>query len=100
MTTSFPRLIARAAFLVALSLSAINLFAQNKFPVGSSDRTILTEVEKADPRVTQIITQAEARFKEGELHLKANEREQALDKFNKAVDVILESGMDVRASQR
>jgi membrane-bound lytic murein transglycosylase D len=100
MTTSFPRLIARAAFFVALSLSAINLYAQNKFPVGSSDRTILTEVEKADPRVTQIITQAEARFKEGELHLKANEREQALDKFNKAVDTILESGMDVRASQR
>jgi membrane-bound lytic murein transglycosylase D len=100
MTTSFPRLIARAAFFVALSLSAVNLFAQNKFPVGSSDRTILTEVEKADPRVTQIITQAETRFKEGELHLKANEREQALDKFNKAVDTILESGMDVRASQR
>ena len=100
MTTSFPRLITRAAFFMALSLSAINLYAQNKFPVGSSDRTILTEVEKADPRVTQIITQAEARFKEGELHLKANEREQALDKFNKAVDTILESGMDVRASQK
>ena len=53
-----------------------------------------------DARVSQVITQAEARFKEGELHLKAGEREQAREKFDKAVDSILESGMDVRASQR
>jgi membrane-bound lytic murein transglycosylase D len=53
-----------------------------------------------DARASQVITQAEARFKEGELNLKAGEREQARDKFDKAVDVILESGMDVRASQR
>jgi membrane-bound lytic murein transglycosylase D len=53
-----------------------------------------------DVRVTELITQSEARFKEGELHLKAGEREQAREKFDKAVDNILESGMDVRSSQR
>jgi len=53
-----------------------------------------------DARVSQVIAQAEARFKEGELNLKAGEREQARDKFDKAVGIILESGMDVRASQR
>lgn len=98
MSTSFPRFIARAAFCVALTFSATNLYAQ--IPAGSSARSIPTEVEKMDARVTQLITQSEARFKEGELHLKANEREQAREKFDKAVDAILESGMDVRASQR
>jgi membrane-bound lytic murein transglycosylase D len=98
MSTSFPRFIARAAFFAALTFSATNLYAQ--IPAGSSARSIPTEVEKMDARVTQLITQSEARFKEGELHLKANEREQAREKFDKAVDAILESGMDVRASQR
>jgi membrane-bound lytic murein transglycosylase D len=98
MTTSFPRVIIRAAFLVALSLSATNLYAQ--IPAGSSARSIPTEVEKADVRVAQLITQAEAHFKEGEIHLKARELEQARQKFDKAVDIILESGMDVRGSQR
>jgi membrane-bound lytic murein transglycosylase D len=98
MSTSFPRFIARAAFLAALTFSATNLYAQ--IPAGSSARSIPTEVEKMDARVTQLMTQSEARFKEGELHLKAGEREQAREKFDKAVDTILESGMDVRASSR
>jgi membrane-bound lytic murein transglycosylase D len=83
---------------VALTLSATNLYAQ--IQSGSSARSIPTEVEKMDARVTQLITQSEARFKEGEIHLKANERLQAREKFDKAVDTILESGMDVRASQK
>ena len=96
--TSFPRVIIRAALFVALALSATNTFAQ--FPAGSSARSIPTEVERMDARVTQLIAQAEARFKEGELHLKAGERLQAREKFDKSVDAILESGMDVRASQK
>ena len=98
MITSVPRLIARAAFLVALTFSASNLYAQ--IPAGSSARSIPTEIEKGDVRVTQIIAQSEARFKEGEVHLKANERDQAREKFDKAIEAVLESGMDVRASQR
>jgi membrane-bound lytic murein transglycosylase D len=98
MTTSFPRLIARAAILVALTFSFTNLHAQ--IPAGSSARSIPTESEKMDARVTQLITQSEARFKEAELHLKAGERDQAREKFDKAVDNLLESGMDVRSSQR
>jgi membrane-bound lytic murein transglycosylase D len=97
MTTSFPRLIARAALLVALAAPA-SLYAQ--IPAGSSARSIPNEIERSDARVLQIIDRSETYFKEGELHLKANEREQARDKFDKAVDVILESGLDVRASQR
>jgi membrane-bound lytic murein transglycosylase D len=96
--TSFPRVIIRAALFAALALSATNVFAQ--FPAGSSARSIPTEIERMDARITQLITQAETYFKEGEIHLKARELEQARQKFDKSVDAILESGMDVRASQK
>src|SRR5437868_10093828 len=98
MKTSFPRSIARAAFFVALTVSATHLDAQIRG--GSSERAIPTEIEKTDARVTQIITESEARFKEGELNLKANEREQAREKFDRAVDTILESGINVTGYPR
>lgn len=99
LTTSFPRVIIRAAFFVALAaVSATNLFAQGS--LGSSARSIPTEIEKKDARVAQLITQSETYFKEGEIHLKARELDQARQKFDKAVDVILESGMDVQGYPR
>ncbi|HEX8845829.1 MAG TPA: transglycosylase SLT domain-containing protein [Pyrinomonadaceae bacterium] len=98
MKTSFPRLIVSAAILLALTFSASNIYAQSG--LGSSARSIPTEIEKMDARVTQLITQSEAYFKEAELHLKARELDQARQKFDKAVDAILESGMDVRGNQR
>jgi hypothetical protein len=67
---------------------------------GSSARSVPTEIEKLEAREQQVISQAEARFKEGELHLKAGEPRQAREKFDKAVDTVLESGLDVRASQK
>jgi hypothetical protein len=69
-------------------------------PIGSSARSIPAEIEKMDARVEQVKNRAEALFKEGELHLKAGERLQAREKFDRAVDTILESGLDVRASQK
>ncbi|HYG83141.1 MAG TPA: lytic transglycosylase domain-containing protein, partial [Pyrinomonadaceae bacterium] len=98
MTTSFPRVIIRAALFAALALPAANAFAQ--IPSGSSARSIPTEIEKMDVRVAEVIARAEARFKEGERHLKDGERLQAREKFDRAVDTILESGLDVRASQK
>ncbi|MBV9211965.1 MAG: transglycosylase SLT domain-containing protein [Acidobacteria bacterium] len=97
MKTSFPRLIARAALLVAFVAPAALINAQT---TGSSARYIPTEVEKLDGRVTQVIDKAETYFKQGQLNLADNRREQARDDFDKAVDTILESGMDVRANQR
>jgi membrane-bound lytic murein transglycosylase D len=97
MITSFPRLIARAAFVLALIAPAAIINAQTS---GSSARYIPTEVEKLDGRVAQVIDKAEVHFKQGQLNLADNKREQARDEFDKAVDSILESGMDVRASQR
>src|SRR5687767_4961551 len=98
MSASFTRLMARAAVLTALVASAASTFAQ--IPVASSARTIPTEVEQSESRITQIMARAEDHFRKGKLNLEDNKREQARQEFDKAVDSILESGFDVRASQR
>lgn len=98
MAASFPRLMARLALLTALVASATTSFGQ--IPAASSARAIPSEVEQAEGRIAQIITRAEDHFRRGKLNLEDNKREQAREEFDKAVDSILESGFDVRASQR
>lgn len=73
---------------------------QAQGPGGSSAREIQTEVQKAEPKVDQVIDRANDHFRKGKLNLEDNKREQARDEFDKAVDEILMSGLDVRASQR
>ncbi|HXT63810.1 MAG TPA: transglycosylase SLT domain-containing protein [Pyrinomonadaceae bacterium] len=69
-------------------------------PGGSSAREIPTEVQKNEGRVDQVIERANDHFRKGKLNLEDNKREQARDEFDKAVDEILMSGMDVRSSQK
>src|SRR5215212_190566 len=97
MSASFPRLMARVALLTALVASAASSFAQ--IPVASSARSIPTEVEQSEGRINQIMTRAEDHYRRGKLNLEDNKREQAREEFDRAVDSILESGFDVRASQ-
>ena len=98
MSVSFPRLMPRVALLVAVGLSPITNFAQ--IPAASSARNIPTAVEQSDARISQVIAKSEDHFRKGKLNLEDNKREQARDEFDKAVDTILESGFDVRASQK
>jgi membrane-bound lytic murein transglycosylase D len=98
MSSSFPRLMARVALFTALVASAASSFAQ--IPAASSARGIPTEVEQSESRITQLMTRAEDHFRKGKLNLEDSKREQAREEFDKAVDTILESGFDVRASQR
>ncbi|HEU4870810.1 MAG TPA: transglycosylase SLT domain-containing protein [Pyrinomonadaceae bacterium] len=98
MSASFPRLIACVALLITLTGSSVSTFAQ--IPVASSARTIPTEVEQSEVRIAQIIARAEDHFRKGKLNLEDNKRNQAREEFDRAVDSILESGFDVRASQR
>jgi len=98
MSASFPRLKAGVALLMALVASAATSVAQ--IPVASSARTIPTEVEQSDGRITLIISRAEDHFRKGKLNLEDNKRNQAREEFDKAIDSILESGFDVRASQK
>jgi membrane-bound lytic murein transglycosylase D len=98
MKPSCPTLIARVTFFASLALSTAVVYGQ--IPAGgSSARDIQTEVEKAAPRVVQIIKRAEDSFRKGKLNLEAGKRSEARDDFDQAVDEILTSGIDVRASQ-
>jgi membrane-bound lytic murein transglycosylase D len=95
--TSTPLGLAVSAFFAAAIFSPAIIQAQ---PGGSSARDIQTEVQKTDPRVDQVLERANDHFRKGKLNLEDNKREQARDEFDKAVDEILMSGLDVRASQR
>lgn len=73
---------------------------QAQGPAASSARDIQTEVQKTEPRIEQVIERANDHFRKGKLNLEDNKRDQARDEFDKAVDEVLMSGMDVRANQR
>ncbi|MCA1591128.1 MAG: transglycosylase SLT domain-containing protein [Acidobacteria bacterium] len=96
--TSFPRLIVNAALVAAFAVPTATLQAQ----VSSQSylRNTPNEIEREDPRVQQIVTRAEDHFKLGQLNLNDNKREAARQEFDKAVDMVLESGMDVRSNPR
>jgi membrane-bound lytic murein transglycosylase D len=97
MTRKAVPVFSSVLFAVALFTPAI---LQAQGPTGSSAREIQTEVQKNEPRVDQIIERANDHFRKGKLNLEDNKREQARDEFDKAVDTILMSGLDVRSSQR
>src|SRR5881396_3521946 len=86
-----------ATLVAALFFPAI---IQAQIPGGSSAREIPTEVQKTDGRVDQVIERANDHFRKGKLNLADDKRQQARDEFDKAVDEILMSGLDVRANQR
>src|ERR1043165_9007454 len=98
MSASFPRLMARVALLTLLVACAASSFAQ--IPVASSARQIPTEVEQSEGRIAQIMARPEGHYRKAKLNLEDNKRAQAREEFDKAVDSILESGFDVRASQK
>jgi membrane-bound lytic murein transglycosylase D len=98
MSASYPRLIPCVALVATLVASPFTSSAQ--IPAASSARNIPTEVEQSDVRVNQLIAKAEDHFRKGKLNLEDRKREQARDEFDRAVDAILESGFDVRASQK
>src|SRR5205823_10995793 len=88
---------------LAATLAATLFFPaiiQAQIPGGSSAREIPNEVQKADGRVDQVIERASDHFRKGKLNLEDDKRQQARDEFDKAVDEILMSGLDVRANQR
>ncbi len=97
--TRSPLRLAVSAFFAATALF-FPVIIQAQIPGGSSAREIPTEVQKTAARVDQVIERANDHFRKGKLNLEDNKREQARDEFDKAVDEILMSGLDVRASQR
>src|SRR6266436_880306 len=99
LMTRSPLRLSVSAFFAATVLFVPTII-QAQIPGGSSARDIQTEVQKTDPRVDQVLERANDHFRKGKLNLEDNKREQARDEFDKAIDEILMSGLDVRASQR
>lgn len=96
--TSLPRRFVNAALLSALLLPSVSLRAQ--VSQQSYLRNTPSEIEREDPRVNKIVEDAEKHFRLGELNLKDQKRQAAREEFDKAVDTVLESGMDVRSNPR
>jgi hypothetical protein len=84
----------------AAALIIAPVFAWPQVPTQSYLRNNPDQIEREDPRVQQIIARAEEQFRLGELNLRENKREAARQKFDQAVDTVLESGMDVRSNPR
>jgi membrane-bound lytic murein transglycosylase D len=94
--TSLPRFFANAALLTALLAPSL----QAQVAQQSYLRNTPSDIEREDPRVNSIITRAEEHFKLGKLNLNDQKRQAAREEFDKAVDTVLESGMDVRSNPR
>jgi membrane-bound lytic murein transglycosylase D len=96
--TSLPRLVANAALLAAMVAPSVSVRAQHT--TISSLRNEPSEIERADKQVNIIIENAEQHFKLGEMNLRDQKRQAAREEFDKAVDTVLESGMNVRSNPR
>jgi membrane-bound lytic murein transglycosylase D len=98
MKTSFPRLLSVAAII---SILAAQLPAARAQGLSASPlRNTPSDVERDAGRVQAIIDQAESHYKLAELSLKDRNLDAARAEFDKSVDAVLESGMDVRANPK
>ncbi|HZG51018.1 MAG TPA: transglycosylase SLT domain-containing protein [Pyrinomonadaceae bacterium] len=98
MRTSIPRLFSLLAIFTMLVSPVSTASAQGL--TASSLRTTANDVERDNPRVLQIMEKAEQHYKLGELNLKDKNVDAARTEFDKAVDSVLESGMDVRSNPK
>jgi membrane-bound lytic murein transglycosylase D len=98
MKTSFPRLISLAAIISILAAPLSTLRAQTLS--ASPLRNTQSDVERSAGPAQAVMDKAEEHFKQGEFYLKDNKFDAARAEFDKSVDAVLESGMDVRANPK
>ena len=99
MRTSRPRYLSLLAIFSLLLTPHAGAYAQG--PAASSLRNSTpTDVERSEALVGAVIDRAENHFKLGELNLKDRNVDAARAEFDKAVDEVLGSGLDVRANPR
>jgi membrane-bound lytic murein transglycosylase D len=99
MRTSFPRLLTALALLSTLTAPLSTLRAQD-LSVSSLRSTTPNDIDHDAGRVQAVIDQAESHYKLGELNLKDRNLDAARTEFDKSVDAVLESGMDVRSNPK
>ena len=88
-----------APHLAALLL-LLSVHTTAQVPTQSYLRNKPSEANQEDPRVSDIIARAEGHFKAGETHLLNDKPVAARAEFNKALDSILEVGIDIRADKK
>ena len=93
---NFMTRVLSCAILISTFLSS-SLISNAQIQNVSGQRNTQTLLSEQDERINEIISKAEKLFHEGELHLQAKEYTKAREKFDKAVEVILTSGVSVRA---
>jgi membrane-bound lytic murein transglycosylase D len=98
MKASFPRLLALLAIFANLAAPLSSLRAQGLS--GSSLRNTVNDIDRDAGRVQSIIDRSEQSYRLGEKYLQDRNPDAARVEFDKAVDVVLESGMDVRANPK
>jgi membrane-bound lytic murein transglycosylase D len=97
MKTSFPRLLSLlGAFAVLSSSLSINAQGLNSASLSKTPN----EIEANSGRVQAVIDKSDRHYKQGEIYLKDRNYDAARAEFDRAVDAVLESGMDVRAYPR
>src|SRR5919206_4390781 len=97
MRTSRPRFFLLSALIFAFA----TLSVRAQIPTAPSLRSSTpSDIERDAGTVAQLIERAEAHYRQGELNLKDRNPEAARAEFDKAVDTLLESGLDVRANPR
>jgi membrane-bound lytic murein transglycosylase D len=99
MKTSFPRLLSLIAIITTLVAPLSSLHAQG-LSASSLRSTTPNEIDRDAGRVQAIIDSAEGHYKLGELSLKDRNLDAARTEFDKSVDAVLESGMDVRSNPK
>ncbi len=92
-TSLTQTLVSTALILTSLSPAlTLSIEAQT-----SGARYIQIEADKVEERINGIINRSDAYYHEGELELQNNNFEKAREKFDKSVEVILVSGINVRS---
>ena len=99
MRTSTPRLLSLLAIIAILSAPLSALRAQGLNSSSSLSKTP-SDIERGSGAVQSVIDRAEQHYKLGELSLKDRNYDAARGEFDKAVDAVLESGIDVRSNPK
>ncbi len=86
--------------LPALLLSSPWAAARAQSSAQSYLRDPPAQTDASEPRVREVIARAEEHFRLGERALAGGDRAGARKEFDRAVDSVLESGMDVRSNPR
>lgn len=87
-----------ASLLIAPSSSM--LFAQGRVAASGGNADIPVEIQQRNLEIQKIMDRSAERFQVGEIHFKNGDYAQARREYDKAVDIVLEAGFDVRSDAR